>query len=213
MRNGTVPAVRSSTNSLFAPPLNVSFALICQSVLGKPGEVDVSSNLRRTLFAFPLIVAVPMTSLLVQSAPPQRPPAAETKSGKNVSGAVLNGGRTAFSRMFGGTTAPLRTVKTPLCTRLPSLARSSYAYWPSLKPSTRSIGLPPAANVLVTTCPSGRCSERTTASCAPARCHSTVVAVVTSCAANAPSEKSAVARKTKNRMLLPPFVVEREAAT
>src|SRR3954449_4375522 len=108
MRNGTVPAVRSSTNSLFAPPLNVSFALICQSVLGNPGEVEVSSNLRRTLFAFPLIVAAPIASVLVQSAPPQSPPAAETKSEKKVSGAGVNGGRTAVSRIVGGTTAPLR---------------------------------------------------------------------------------------------------------
>src|ERR1051326_6117304 len=191
MRNGTVPAVRSSTNSLFAPPLNVSFALICQSVLGKPDSVDVSSNLSRTLFAFALIVAAPIDSVLVQSAPPQRPPAAETKSEKNVSGAVLKGGRTEVSRMFGGTTAPFRTVKTPLCTRLPSFARNSYEYWPS-----------------------GFSRKRTTASRAPTDCHSTVVAVVTSCAATALSGKSATKKRTGNRerirMLLPPFSLSRE---
>src|ERR1051326_8683926 len=160
------------------------------------------------------VLSTPIDSVLVQSAPPQRPPAAETKSEKNVSGAVLKGGRTEVSRMFGGTTAPFRTVKTPLCTRLPSFARNSYEYWPSPSPSTRSMGLRPAANVSVTTFPSGLTRKRTTASREQTDCHSTLVAVVTRCAANALSGKSATKKRTGNRerirMILPPFSLSRE---
>ena len=105
-------AVRSSTKNLFAPPLKVSLALNCQSLPGKPASVDVSSNFRRTLFAFALIVAVPIDSVLVQSAPPQRPPAAETKSEKNVNGVAWGILR---SMMLGVTTAPFATVNEPDC--------------------------------------------------------------------------------------------------
>src|SRR4029079_7738210 len=171
MRNGTVAAVRSSTNSLLAPPLKLSFALICQSVVGKPARVEVSSNLRRTVFAFALMVALPIDSVLVQSAPPQRPPAAETKSEKKVLGAVLKGGRTAVSRRLGGTTAPLRTLKDTDCEAAPPL-RNSYLYKPSPpRFSTRSIGLLPAGKVSVTPRPSGRCSDRTTGWRSSEGCH------------------------------------------
>jgi hypothetical protein len=78
--SGTVTAVRSSTKNLFAPPLNVSFALSCQSVVVKPAELEVSSNFRRVLLLFSLAVAMPYNSVLVQSAPAQTPPVAATSS-------------------------------------------------------------------------------------------------------------------------------------
>src|ERR1051325_264609 len=117
MRSGTVAAVRSSTNSLLAPPMIVSLALSCQSVLAKPGLVDVSSNLRRGLFAFILTVTIPKVSELVQSTPPQRPPAAETKSGKYVfgTGSVGRAAANARSTLSGETTAPFAIVNEPDC--------------------------------------------------------------------------------------------------
>src|SRR5205807_7896339 len=48
---GTVAAVMSSTENLFAPPLAESFAVNCQSWFGKPVDVLVSSNLMRVLFS------------------------------------------------------------------------------------------------------------------------------------------------------------------
>src|SRR3954447_16115687 len=112
MRNGTVTAVRSSTKNLFNPPLKVSFALSCQSVVGKPTLVDVSSNFRRVLFAFSLAVASPYDSGLVQSAPAQTPPLAETSSVNNVCG---DGRRLRRSILSGETIAPFAIVNEPDC--------------------------------------------------------------------------------------------------
>ncbi len=71
MVNGTVPAVISSIENLLAPPLAESFAVSCQSWLGKPAAVEVSSNLIRVLFSFSRIVSNPKLSLLTQSSPTQ----------------------------------------------------------------------------------------------------------------------------------------------
>src|SRR5882724_7116892 len=47
--NGTVEAVMSSIENLLAPPEAESLAVSCQSWLGKPVPVEVSSNLMRVL--------------------------------------------------------------------------------------------------------------------------------------------------------------------
>ena len=72
--NGTVDAVMSSIENLFAPPLAESFAVNCQSWFGKPVDVLVSSNLMRVLFSFRRIVSKPNDSLFTQSRPTQRLP-------------------------------------------------------------------------------------------------------------------------------------------
>ena len=71
---GTVAAVMSSIENLFAPPLAESFAVSCQSWFGKPVDVLVSSNLMRVLFSLSRIVSKPKISLLTQSRPTQRLP-------------------------------------------------------------------------------------------------------------------------------------------
>src|ERR1700730_12821670 len=67
--NGTVAAVMSSIENLFAPPLAESFAVSCQLWLGNPVAVEVSKNLIRVLFSFSRIVSNPQLSLLTQSRP------------------------------------------------------------------------------------------------------------------------------------------------
>ena len=64
----------SSIENLLAPPLAESFAVICQSLAGKPDAVLVSSNLIRVLFSFIRIVSKPKLSLFTQSRPTQRLP-------------------------------------------------------------------------------------------------------------------------------------------
>src|SRR6266404_6764655 len=81
MVNGTVPAVISSIENLLAPPLAESFAVSCQSWLGKPAAVEVSSNLIRVLFSFSRIVSNPKLSLLTQSSPTQALPCTIKSSG------------------------------------------------------------------------------------------------------------------------------------
>jgi len=50
--NGIVPTVVFSMENLFRPPDAESLAVSCQSLLGKPADVLVSSNLIRVLFSF-----------------------------------------------------------------------------------------------------------------------------------------------------------------
>src|SRR5438105_12692806 len=72
--NGVFEFVTSSIENLFAPPLALSFAVSCQSLLGKPEDVLVSSNLMRVLFSLRRIVSKPNDSLTTQSRPTQRLP-------------------------------------------------------------------------------------------------------------------------------------------
>src|SRR4029079_14593886 len=71
---GTVEAVMSSIEDLFAPPEAESLAVSCQSWLGKPAPVEVSSNLIRVLFSLRRMVSKPKLSLLTQSRPTQALP-------------------------------------------------------------------------------------------------------------------------------------------
>src|SRR5947209_1532397 len=72
--NGVFEFVTSSIENLFAPPLALSFAVSCQSLLGKPEDVLVSSNLMRVLFSLRRIVSKPNDSLTTQSRPMQALP-------------------------------------------------------------------------------------------------------------------------------------------
>src|SRR6185369_12474713 len=96
---------------------------------------------------------------------------------------------------------------------------------PSARPSSRSIGLRPAANASVITSPSGRCTDRRVAAAAVVGCHSIALAVMTSRAA-CRSASAAEAMRGKNaaaaartrvresrcieRMLPPNWLIERE---
>src|SRR3954453_13542791 len=71
---GTVAAVMSSMENLFAPPLAESFAVNCQSWFGKPVDLLVSSNLMRSLFSFRRMVSKPNDSLLTHWRPMQALP-------------------------------------------------------------------------------------------------------------------------------------------
>src|SRR5438477_4672878 len=82
---GTLLPVMSSIENLLAPPLAESFAVNCQSLAGKPADVDVSSNLIRVLFSLSRIVSKPKLSLLTQSSPMQALPCMITSSGVTTS--------------------------------------------------------------------------------------------------------------------------------
>ncbi len=71
---GTVAAVMSSIENFSAPPEAESLAVSCQSWVGKPVPVEVSSNLMRVLFSFSRRVSKPKLSLSTQSRPTQRLP-------------------------------------------------------------------------------------------------------------------------------------------
>ena len=128
--NGTVAAVMSSIENLLAPPLAESLAVSCQSVVGKPVPVLVSSNLIRVLFSLSRMVSKPKLSLFTQSRPMQALPwtirsSAITWSftGRPGAAALAGGAADPGSRASGATTAPLTTAKVPLCTSSPAGSR------------------------------------------------------------------------------------------
>ena len=89
MVNGTVAIVVFSMENLFRPPDAESLAVNCQSLLGKPTPVLVSSNLIRVLFSFSLIVSKPKASPSTQSSPTQALPCTMRSSGITKSAIAL----------------------------------------------------------------------------------------------------------------------------